>query len=165
MTAFKKVMEDLTWLLCSTDYKDGKDITVPGVHTAAIVEMTKMKTPHEIQDAMNVFVEAVLEGPRYVHEYVCYKLIRAICRDLVSKGATFPTDRLFEFDCSGAVEDCVQDMPSRVALLFASGNNLDWMRGVEGVYWEDVMDETPTKELMMRCLKNQVDSMTNMLLW
>jgi hypothetical protein len=165
MDAFKKVMENLEWLLCSTDDKNGKTITVHGVHMAALVELSKMKTPEEIQRAMELFVDAVLEESRYVHEYECYKLVRAIYRDLVSKGATFPVDKLFEFDLDGTVEDCIQNMPSRVALLFASGNDLNWMRGVEAVYWEEVMDETPTKELLMRCLKHYVDNMSNMLLW
>lgn len=161
MDAFKKVMDDLKWLLCSTD----KDITIPAVHTAAIVELSNMKTPEDIQEAMNLFVRTVLRDSRYVNEYGCYKLVRSLYRDMVSKGAKFPTEYLFEFDCDGTVEDCIQDMPSRVCLLFASGNDLDWMRNVESVYWEDVMDETPKKELLMKCLKWYVEKYSHMLLW
>lgn len=164
MDAFKKAMENLEWLLCSTDDKNGKTITVHGVRTAALGGLSKM-TPEDIQRAMDMFVDAVLEESRYVHEYECYTLVRTIYRDLVSKGATFPVDKLFEFDLDGTVEDCIQNMPSRVALLFASGNDLNWTRGVEAVYWEEVMDESPTKELLMRCLKHYTDNMSNIMLW
>ena len=162
--AFDKAMKDLKWLLSSTDkMPDGREPTVSGINIDAQYAIENMEND-KIQNAMYTFVETVLAGSRYISEYEAFMLVRAILRKLVAKGAKFPTEMMFEFTAT-SVEDCVQDFPSRVVLMIVSGNDLDWTRDVESVYWENVMMNTPTKELMMRCLKWYVDDMSKMLLW
>ena len=162
--AFDKAMNDLKWFLSSTDkMPDGREPTVSGVNIDAQYAIDAMDSD-KIQNAMYTFVETVLAGSRYVGELEAFMLVRAILRKLVAKGAKFPTEMLFEFTAT-SVEDCIQDFPSRVVLMIVSGNDLDWTRDMESVHWESVMLNTPTKELMMRCLKWYVEKMNHMLLW
>ena len=165
MNAFKKTMDDLTWMLSSSDKTpDGRDITIAGVRGAAYLSLNAVH-PTDIQTCMDVFVNAVLDGARYAHEYECFKLVRTIMKSLIEKGAVFPIDKMFEFQNRRTVEESIQDFRARVVLMFVSENNLEWTRNVEAVYWEDVMDESPTKELLMRCLKWYVDKYSELLLW
>lgn len=157
----ESLLKNLVWVLSSSDKKDGVEITI---HEVMMQWVSLKPTINDWQEAMNAFVKAVLSAPRYVHEFECYGLVRAMLRDLLAKGAQFPVDKMFEFR-DGSVEEAVYDFPSRVALMFASNNDLNWSRDVEAVNWEEVMDMCPTKELLTKCLKAHVENYSYMLLW
>lgn len=120
----------------------------------------------DVQNAMNQFVVAVLAwkpvGGVDLHEN--YRMIRSVLGAFANKGGVFPTEMLFEFS-GGCVAECARDFPARAMLMFASGNDLNWSRDVEGVCVKDVVDEAPTKEVLTQCLKRVVDDYSYMLLW
>lgn len=157
----ESLFEDLAWMLSTSDKKNGVEITVNGL----LIRWVCLKTANQNwQEAMNALVKAVLSAPRYIHEIECYMLVRGLIRELLAKGAQFPVDALFDFR-DGSVEDAIYDFPSRVALMYASNNDLNWMRDMESVHWEEVMDKPATKELLMKCLKSHVENYSYMLLW
>lgn len=108
----------------------------------------------DAQEGMDMIVDAFLDGSRYYNEFAddAHKVIEI----LMQRGAKFPIERMFEFN-DWSIENQIANFNVRAHLLKITG--CADLNEIDAVYWEDVMDEKPTKEILLCCLKWYIDKL------